>query len=235
MISIVTINYNNLIGLKETVRSVCSQSFIDFEHIIVDGNSSDGSKEFLYSNSKFFSKLIIENDNGIYDAMNKGIKCAKGEFLIFLNSGDMFYNNTVLSSIDFHSLSGKLIFGQSINSKGLLYPKKFSKNWLRYSLPNHQAMFFPREFYSSNFYNTKFKIVGDSDYKFRAFGSERYVFLNQVICEFNLEGVSNDYSSFNNFRTIFIESLRIGYKYRGFDYLLLKIIVHISKFLRSKI
>lgn len=87
-LSIITITFNNLKGMKETAESVISQSFKDFEWIVVDGGSSDGTKEYLESISEHIDWWCSETDKGIYNAMNKGIRTAKGKYCFFLNSGD---------------------------------------------------------------------------------------------------------------------------------------------------
>jgi glycosyltransferase involved in cell wall biosynthesis len=97
-LTIVTINFNNVSGLKKTMNSVLSQSSLDFEYIVIDGNSNDGSieliKQFNHSSLEHFS-WISEPDSGIYNAMNKGIRMAKGEYIQFLNSGDTLAANDV--------------------------------------------------------------------------------------------------------------------------------------------
>lgn len=108
-LSIITINYNNAAGLKKTLDSVAAQTCIDFEHIIVDGASSDGSVEiireyeqFLVSNlSPLASNLkwISEQDTGIYNAMNKGVRMAKGEYTLMLNSGDYLVDEHVIKKV----------------------------------------------------------------------------------------------------------------------------------------
>ena len=91
LISIVTINLNDKVGLERSIRSVISQNACDFvEHIIIDGNSSDGSSEVINHYRHFFSQVLDEGDDGIFDAMNKGISCANGRYLYFLNAGDSF-------------------------------------------------------------------------------------------------------------------------------------------------
>jgi len=97
-LSIITINRNNAEGLRKTMDSVFSQTFIDFEYIVIDGNSNDGSieliKQFNHSSLEHFC-WISEPDSGIYNAMNKGIRMAKGEYIQFLNSGDTLAANDV--------------------------------------------------------------------------------------------------------------------------------------------
>lgn len=95
-LSIITINYNNLEGLKRTYDSVVAQTCQDFEWIIIDGGSTDGSKEFIEEHQDRFAFWCSEPDKGIYNAMNKGIKKATGEYLQFLNSGDNFVDNKVV-------------------------------------------------------------------------------------------------------------------------------------------
>src|SRR5258705_4030466 len=87
-LSIITINYNNLTGLQKTMESVFTQSFADYEYIIIDGCSTDGSKEYIEHYGSRLAYRVSEKDKGVYDAMNKGIVRAKGEYLLMLNSGD---------------------------------------------------------------------------------------------------------------------------------------------------
>ena len=96
LISIITINFNDKIGLQRTFDSVFAQDYQDFEYIVIDGGSNDGSKELIENNAQKISYWISEPDKGIYNAMNKGILKATGEYLLFLNSGDHLYSHTVL-------------------------------------------------------------------------------------------------------------------------------------------
>lgn len=108
-LTIITINYNNATGLQKTVESVLSQSTNDFEYIVVDGGSTDGSVEYLVTQNFSF---ISEKDKGIYNAMNKGIRMAKGEYIHFLNSGDWLVDEFVVERM-LKELSG---FGLGVNS-----------------------------------------------------------------------------------------------------------------------
>ena len=89
-LSIITINYNNLAGLQRTIDSVVCQTWHDYEWIIIDGGSSDGSKELIEQYQEYITYWCSEPDKGIYNAMNKGIDHAHGDYLIFMNSGDAF-------------------------------------------------------------------------------------------------------------------------------------------------
>ena len=95
-LSIITINYNNLRGLKATVDSVIAQTYKEFEWIIIDGGSTDGGRNVIEQNAQHFTYWCVESDKGIYNAMNKGISVANGDYCIFINSGDCFYDNEVI-------------------------------------------------------------------------------------------------------------------------------------------
>ncbi|HMK06596.1 MAG TPA: glycosyltransferase, partial [Flavobacterium sp.] len=99
-ISIITINYNESEGLKKTIESVISQTFRDYEFIVIDGNSSDGSKDVIAQYNDKITYALSEPDSGIYNAMNKGIRAAKGDYVFFLNSGDRFLETHTLEKSD---------------------------------------------------------------------------------------------------------------------------------------
>ena len=92
-ISIITLNYNNLEGLIRTHNSVTKQDCSNIEHIVIDGGSSDGSAEYI--RKKHSGKFVIENDRGIYDAMQKGLEIASSEYVIYLNSGDVLFSQNL--------------------------------------------------------------------------------------------------------------------------------------------
>jgi len=104
ILSVITVCYNNKEGLERTMKSVCSQTFKGKEWIVVDGGSTDGSLDFIKHHSALIDNYISEPDNGIYDAMNKGIKQANGEWIICMNAGDCFTDSNTLYSIFSHSI-----------------------------------------------------------------------------------------------------------------------------------
>ena len=93
--SIITVVLNAREDLANTIQSLKKQSFKKFEYIVIDGNSTDGSKELIERNKDFISKYLIENDNGIYDAINKGLKISKGKYVGFINAGDKYTPNAL--------------------------------------------------------------------------------------------------------------------------------------------
>lgn len=178
-LSIITINYNNAEGLRKTLASVASQTFRDFEHIIVDGGSTDGSveviREYEQSHASRLSPLasnlkwLSESDSGIYNAMNKGIKMANGEYLLFLNSGDYLVNENVVKNVMNENLQEDIVYGkQMIEKDGTLTPGRFYSPeemsfcaFLKSTLP-HQCTFIRAALFDKiGMYNEQNKIVSD--------------------------------------------------------------------------
>ena len=110
-LSIITVNLNNCDGLQKTIDSVVSQTFKDFEWIVIDGGSTDGSKELIEQYADHFTYWVSEPDKGIYNAMNKGIRVAKGDYLQFLNSGDYLYDRTTLEKCLLPQNNADVIYG----------------------------------------------------------------------------------------------------------------------------
>ena len=108
--SIITINFNNREGLERTIKSVITQTCQDFEYIIIDGGSTDGSIDIIKKYANKIHYWVSEPDNGIYHAMNKGVQFAHGEYLNFMNSGDFFIDIEVLSDL-FPFLNNDIITG----------------------------------------------------------------------------------------------------------------------------
>lgn len=203
--SIITINYNNLNGLKKTVESVLSQSFSDFEYIIVDGKSNDGSVEYLLGHQKEFSHLIIENDNGIYDAMNRGLMLASGDYVQFLNSGDYLSNNNILhelSSITSTNSDVDFFYSDVINNDTNSihgYPQRLTFNYFFSQTINHQSTLFKRcLFQKYGFYSEQYKIVSDWEFYLKILFIHRckYLWISNPIVVFDYSnGVSTSQSN----------------------------------------
>lgn len=112
-LSIITVNLNNLEGLKRTYDSVVSQTFTDYEWLVIDGGSTDGSREFIEQHQDKFAYWCSEPDKGIFNAMNKGIVRAKGEYLNFMNSGDCFACEETVAEV--FGKTGLLIYCMDIH------------------------------------------------------------------------------------------------------------------------
>jgi glycosyltransferase involved in cell wall biosynthesis len=164
LISVVTINLNNLNGLKNTVVSVLSQTFQSFEYIVVDGDSIDGSVDYLKSLGPSLHCLIAEKDNGIYDAMNKGINCAQGQYILFLNSGDYFYDANSLNSIAKCCGKAAIVYGNmAIVENGLMriqkYPKRLNAHYFLFDTIPHPSTIIRADLFSQfGKYHTKYQL-----------------------------------------------------------------------------
>lgn len=170
-LTIITVNLNNKYGLQKTIDSVISQTFKDFEWIVIDGGSTDGSKELIEQHSERISFWVCEPDGGIYNAMNKGIKAAKGEYLQFLNSGDVFINKNTLLRFFRNHLNADIVFGNTlIDDENGLRRVNYQNDYLTcYRLAkgtiNHQSAFIKRELFDKyGLYDESLRIV--SDWKF---------------------------------------------------------------------
>lgn len=168
-LSIITINYNNLEGLKKTVESVVNQTWREFEYLVIDGGSTDGSATYIESQSSKMDYWVSEPDKGVYNAMNKGIAKATGEYLLFLNSGDVLYNNNVLletkKTLD---LDMDIVYGDLWIISGLgkgfrnRYPNFIDFPFLKQTSLGHPSTFIKKElFYTYGLYRTDLKIISD--------------------------------------------------------------------------
>ncbi len=209
LISIVTINYNNSEGLQNTLISIEEQSYNNYELIIIDGNSTDNSIEVINCYNSIISKRIIENDTGIYNAMNKGLSLCKGEWLIFLNSGDVFYNKYVLNDfiglLSQLSIKGDVFFGSTAVGNNIKSVKsKLSINDFILGLPFcHQSVFISKVIYENSKFNESLKIFGDLIYFRNLFLSGNvFVNLNQTISVYDLDGISSNFN-FKYFQELF--------------------------------
>jgi len=210
MISLVTIVRNDLNGIRRTLTSVQDQTFRNFEYIVVDGASNDGTKEFLEGQCKDIDSFTSEPDKSLYDAMNKGTERASGDWVLYLNAGDVLASSEALAlAASKFENKDTVYFGRGRiefdTGEGWMYPPqcisdKNCKFWLRNNLPTHQAIFFPKSFYQQNRYRLDLKISADSDYKERALATHNYTFLNQVVSRFVLGGVSTERTFKSQFR-----------------------------------
>ena len=228
-LSIITVNYNNFDGLKKTAESILTQTWRDFEWIIIDGASTDGSREYIVDLNESLNKngwnpisyWCSEPDKGIYNAMNKGIFHAKGEYLNFMNSGDTFHENTTLEKVIpfFAEALGDIYYGnanyiykdhEEINAK----PEKLSFEFIfRYTI-SHQASFIRKELLiQSEGYDETLKIV--SDWKMWLvwmMQKRKFIHIGLIVCDFDAYGISltNDKMLYEEREKVYEDILPIG-------------------------
>jgi len=199
LITVITINYNNLEGLRKTMKSVLEQTYGHIEYIVIDGGSTDGSKEFILECKENLTYWVSEMDNGIYNAMNKGIKHSSGNYLLFLNSGDILKSSNILKKIDPECFNTDIVYGDiKIVSNGKFnvynYPDELRFSFLfKKSLP-HPATFIKASLFKKvGLYDETLKIAADLKFFLVAilkYGVS-YKHIKEVISVFYKDGVSS--------------------------------------------
>lgn len=174
-VTVVTAVLNDAGHIEQTILSVISQTDIEIEYIIVDGGSKDGTLELIGKYKDKISLLISEPDRGVYDAMNKGIKYSTGDFVYFLNSGDVLLNPSILSKIKFEDVNVRntIIYGNVVvaygNIEALEKPRPFFNSKMKFKGIGicHQSMFFPGELIRNEKYDLSYNIAADYDLAYR--------------------------------------------------------------------
>src|ERR1035437_10231135 len=194
-LSIITVNLNNADGLRKTIESVVNQLYSDFEYIIIDGGSTDGSVDVIreYANKIYY--WISEPDSGIYNAMNKGIVKARGVYLQFLNSGDWFSNENTLQKVFSVGYNEDILYGNANsvyeNGTSVLHyvgvEEEITLAYFYKKILYHQASFFRKHLFFTGLYDENFRIV--SDWKFFI---DRIVIKNCSIKKIDLVVINND-------------------------------------------
>jgi glycosyltransferase involved in cell wall biosynthesis len=202
-LSIITINYNNLKGLKRTVESVVNQTWQEFEYIIIDGGSTDGSVAYIESQSEYIDYWVSEPDKGIYNAMNKGIAKATGEYLLFLNSGDHFVDIKTLE-LNRESIAVQDIIYFNLNVVGndssfvKKYPDKLSFSYFINDTLPHPATFIKATLFSKvGLYDESLKIVSDWKFFIECICkyNSTYIKIDETLSIFYLDGLSSNSNS----------------------------------------
>ncbi|MDD3021036.1 MAG: glycosyltransferase family 2 protein [Alphaproteobacteria bacterium] len=194
-VSIITITFNNRTGLKKTAQSILSQTCTDYEWIIIDGASTDGTQDDfpLYKTAQITS----EPDHGIYDAMNKGIKAATGKYIIFMNAGDQFATPEILQSVS-EETAGQffdLVYGDSYEEQEQeipFYKSAKPATSIHHGLfTHHQSIFYNRLSLEDLRYDTKYKIAADYDLTLRFLQRhDQSLYIAEPICIYEGGGIS---------------------------------------------
>lgn len=200
-ISVITVNYNDKDGLAKTIESVTSQTSMPYEFIVIDGGSTDGSKELIELNSGKFSHWISEKDKGVYNAMNKGLKVATGDFVIFMNGGDCFYDKNVLKDVqpeltaDYDIYYGDNYKSKPGSSRKKTYPEKLNFSFFYSNSLNHQSTFIKRSLFDKYFYyNENYKIVSDWEFFIYTicYAQVPTKYLAKTIASYDFTGISSN-------------------------------------------
>lgn len=203
-LSIITINYNDGEGLRKTLESVAGQTCRNFEYIVVDGGSSDNSLEVIKEFSDIIDKWVSESDRGIYNAMNKGVGMASGEYCLFLNSGDSLHSDRVIQNVLPCIKDQDIYFGELHNIWGSRGCKDFK--FCHWSLNRditlqtifegaipHAGSFIRKSLMIKYPYREDMKICSDRDFFVKALIIDNcsYSPLSEVVCDFDMSGISS--------------------------------------------
>ena len=193
-LSIITVNYNDSKGLERTINSVISQSFHDYEFIIIDGGSTDDSVDVIRKYGQYIDYWVSEPDGGIYPGMNKGLRQAKGEYVNFMNGGDCYHSADVLEKIFALDTDADIITG--IHSEnGLRNVGKGGVTMLdlyKWAI-DHQASFIRREVAQRHPYDEKYRIVSDWKFFIEALVLDNctFYYTDTIVVDVDMEGISN--------------------------------------------
>jgi glycosyltransferase involved in cell wall biosynthesis len=200
-LTIITINLNNRDGLRRTLESVVGQTCQDFEYVVIDGGSTDGSREVIMEHQERLAYWCSEPDRGIYNAMNKGVAHATGDYCLFLNSGDYLYNKDVVKEV-LPELDGRfdIVYGRikiEDSYGNVAFPKKEYKHdanailLIKISI-SHQSIFFKREIIGNNPYDENYQVIADKKLLYECYFNQNCTFhhIPTVISVFKLGGVS---------------------------------------------
>lgn len=194
-VSIVMATYNPGDALEETLHSIYSQTWRDYEIIVIDGGSSDGTLNFLRSQGDRINCWISEPDEGVYDAYNKGIELARGEWVYFIGAGDVLAGDNVLERVFSSPIRGNLVYADVLLGKGgRRYDGKFSRFKICRRNICHQSIFYRRSLFRDlGKFEKKYRILADRAFNMKCFGDRRIrpVYLDMVVAVFKKGGLSD--------------------------------------------
>ena len=196
-LSIITINYNNREGLARTIASVKAQNFSDYEWLVIDGGSTDGSRELIEANKALFAYWCSEPDKGIYDAINKGTRHASGQYVSCMNSGDTYFSDDTLSRVFASPLTADVIYGDWYK----VYPERrvlcsmpcpLDLSIFYYHNICHQAMFVRTSALQEKGFDLSYVVCADyARWMEMLFAGATFQRVDTIICSYDMTGVSS--------------------------------------------
>lgn len=196
-VSIITVVYNGAKTIEKTIQSVLNQSYKNIEYIIVDGLSEDGTQEIIEKYRSRIAVFISEKDDGLYDAMNKGIRSATGDIVGIINSDDWYAENAVKKVVNYFEQSqqelvyGRIVYVYPDGRKKLEVKKPLNQIWYSMATP-HPTIFIKRSIYEKlGYFDTEYKIAADYDYILKLYSKGvRFGYIDEVIAYFRYGGLS---------------------------------------------
>jgi len=227
-ITVATVCFNSVDGIRKTIESVVMQTYKEIEYIIVDGASTDGTLDIIKEYSDYNIKFVSERDRGLYDAMNKAADCAQGEYILYMNSGDIFADNSVVERIIPHLADEPdMLYGSVIRTKaaGDMVERYHGRNiemklLLQGKMMCHQSMFTKTEIMQRYRFNLEYSITADYDFVMRLLHDRRRIsYVDIVVSKVdNIEGLSSTISNMDKMREQDDKSLKSNFP--GWYYLL---------------
>lgn len=216
-VTIVTVTLNDADNLRKTIESVGSQSYQNREHIVIDGRSVDGTRELLTKYNNVIDEWISEPDEGIFHAMNKGAERATGDWIIFLNSGDLFFNDHVLEDVYSETIQANIdaIYGNTVYSYGGKEYKEFRKagellHFWKGLMTSHQSFFLRKKSMGRRRFDLQYKVAADFYFLYALYMNQRlFLHIPVYVSIVDTTGVSNNEEII---RSVF-EHWRVIHKY----------------------
>lgn len=219
MLSVITVVYNNARDIERTIRSVVGQTYPHIEYLVVDGGSTDGTVAVIKQYSERISHWVSEPDKGIYDAMNKGLAMATGDYVLFMNSGDEIYAPDTVARIFATEPGADIYYGEtelfddnweSLGLRRHHVPERFSWRSFRYGMNvSHQAIYIRRSIVGR--YDTQYQLSADIDWVIRAAKqAKRAVNTRMLVAKYLVGGLSK-----KRHRQSLVERFRIFTKHYG--------------------
>lgn len=191
-ITVAIATYNSASCVRECLETVKSQTFNNKELVVIDGNSSDDTMSIVNEYADIPHVFISEKDNGIYDAMNKALKYATGDFLIFLGSDDKFYDSSVLEKVAAYMTSDDCIYYGNVFRTGRkdMYCGRYNDYKLAVKNICHQAIFYPKSIYKQHNYNTRYRLFADYAYNLSLWKNSQWTYIPLTITIYESNGAS---------------------------------------------
>lgn len=198
-LSVITVVYNNVKDIERTMLSVLNQTYPNIEYIVIDGKSTDGTLQIINQYKTHIAKLISEKDEGIYDAMNKGLNAATGDYVIFMNSGDEFFEPATVQEVFATTPDADIYYGeteminderQSLGQRRHKAPRHFTWRGFKYGMSiSHQAIYIRRSLTEP--YNRKYQLSADIDWIIRAAKKAKTIVnVNRYVAKYLVGGMS---------------------------------------------
>lgn len=217
LVSIVTVAFNAVDGLEETMLSVKGQLFDDVEYIIVDGGSNDGTVELIRNHEAWIDYWVSEADRGIYDALNKGIALAKGHFFYVLNVGDTLIELPHTELLDAKGKNADVVLFDVLFSDGRIFKSSVDYRTRFGNTIHHQGAFYRREL--NIIYDLTYKVYSDFDVNQRLFHQgKKFLRYNKMISRHSLDGISNDRKYLNEYFAVIKKNFGFIWTVVGFIY-----------------